>query len=95
MSDAVESHEIIAEDADQGTRLDRFLAERLEALSRTRCKALIEDSRLRADGAVLTDPSAKVQAGSTYVLEIPAACRALAAWSDRASSTVSTRTRPV
>ncbi|WP_270373683.1 MULTISPECIES: RluA family pseudouridine synthase [Marinicauda] len=72
MSDAVESHEIIAEDADQGTRLDRFLAERLEALSRTRCKALIEDSRLRADGAVLTDPSAKVQAGSTYVLEIPA-----------------------
>jgi 23S rRNA pseudouridine1911/1915/1917 synthase len=60
-------------DADAaGERLDRWLANRLETLSRSRIKALIEQGQLRVDGAVLTDPSAKIAAGSVYALDIPA-----------------------
>ena len=54
-----------------GERLDRFLSQAFEDLSRTRCKALVEEGRLTVDGQVLTDPSAKVKAGALYGLAIP------------------------
>ena len=60
-------------DADAaGERLDRWLAGQIETLSRSRLKALIEQGQLRVDGTVLTDPSAKIAAGSVYALEVPA-----------------------
>lgn len=71
MDAIAETRETEAAPQDQGERLDRFLAQAFEDISRTRCKALVEDSRLTVDGAVLTDPSAKVQAGSVYALSIP------------------------
>jgi len=64
--------EIEAEAEHQGQRLDRWLANSWEELSRSRIKALIEEEHLTVDGAMLKDPSAKVQAGSTYALTIPA-----------------------
>jgi 23S rRNA pseudouridine1911/1915/1917 synthase len=51
-------------------RIDRFLAERVPELSRARLQALIAAGKVRRDGAVLTDSSARAAAGS-YVVEIP------------------------
>ncbi|MBL6622816.1 MAG: RluA family pseudouridine synthase [Alphaproteobacteria bacterium] len=57
-----------------GTRLDRYLAEASEqpGLSRSRIKALITDGQLKCNGAVLTDPAAKVRGGADYQLFLPA-----------------------
>lgn len=57
---------------DAGARLDKWLSERLEDVTRSRLKALIEAGALARDGAVFTDPSSKLRAGETFVLEIPA-----------------------
>ena len=54
-----------------GTRMDRFLADQIADLSRSRIKALIKDGRLTADGNVLADPAAHVAEGVTYVLTVP------------------------
>lgn len=56
---------------DAGARLDKWLSERLEDLTRSRLKALIEGGALSRDGAVFTDPSWKLRAGEAFVLEIP------------------------
>jgi 23S rRNA pseudouridine1911/1915/1917 synthase len=57
---------------DAGARLDKWLSERFEDLTRSRLKALIEGGALARDGAVFTDPSWKLRAGEAFVLEIPA-----------------------
>jgi 23S rRNA pseudouridine1911/1915/1917 synthase len=56
---------------DAGARLDKWLADRIAALTRTRLKALIEEGALMRDGAPLTDPSWKLRAGERYVLTPP------------------------
>ncbi|WP_304177106.1 RluA family pseudouridine synthase [Phenylobacterium aquaticum] len=57
--------------ADQaGARLDKTLADLIPDLSRARLQALIAQGRLTLNGKVLTDASAKAQAG-TYDLAIP------------------------
>lgn len=71
MSDGEEKRELAPGEDRLGERLDRWLSETFEDLSRTRCKALIEGGRLTLDGAPFTDPSAKVRGGA-YVLTIPA-----------------------
>ncbi len=53
-------------------RIDRFLADTLDDLSRSRIKALIEEGRLSFNGQVLNDPSAKVRPQSRYCLDLPA-----------------------
>ena len=62
----------IADDVAHGERLDRWMAALWGDLSRSRCKALVEGGQLTLDDAALTDPSAKVREGGTYVLTIPA-----------------------
>jgi 23S rRNA pseudouridine1911/1915/1917 synthase len=52
-------------------RLDRFLAEAAEGFSRTRLKALIEDGRVRVDGAVVADAARKIGAGAVVTLDAP------------------------
>ncbi len=59
-----------------GERLDRFLAARLPALSRTRLKALIEDGRVRCDAATIADPSYRVKSGQTFAVSVPPAVEA-------------------
>ena len=55
-----------------GARLDRFLAESLPDLSRTRLKGLIEDGRVDLpSGDPLTDPASRVRAGQTIVVRVP------------------------
>ncbi len=54
-----------------GLRADRFLAEAIGGLSRSRVKALIEAGQVRRDGAVLTEPAEPVRAGARYTVVIP------------------------
>lgn len=56
---------------DGGLRLDRFLADRFPALSRSRLKLLIENARVFRDGAMETQVAARVVAGAIYRIEIP------------------------
>ena len=65
------SREQIATSADAGERLDRWMAAIWKDLSRSRCKALVEQGCLFVDGEALTDPSAKVREG-VYRLDVPA-----------------------
>ena len=63
-------------DADCGNdRIDRFLANALrdqqKPLSRSRIKSLILDHQLSESGSTLSDPSAQVKSGATYVLTLP------------------------
>lgn len=66
----------VADDADAGARLDRFLASRIETLSRARLQELIRGGHVTraGDGAgqAVTDPSAKVRAGDGFAVNEPA-----------------------
>ncbi len=55
-----------------GTRIDRFLAERLPNLSRSRLKTLIDEGRLRGESGPITQPAEAVRAGAIYSLDLPA-----------------------
>ena len=48
---------IVAPPGAAGSRVDRFLADALGTLSRSRVKALIEEGRASRDGAILRDPN--------------------------------------
>jgi 23S rRNA pseudouridine1911/1915/1917 synthase len=63
---------ITAATAHAGERIDRFLADALGTLSRSRVKALIEEGRLRVEGGLVTQPAEPVRAGVTYTLDVPA-----------------------
>jgi 23S rRNA pseudouridine1911/1915/1917 synthase len=63
--------EAVAPPEAAGTRADRFLADAVEGLSRSRVKALIEAGHATRDGAPLADASEPVRAGSRYALRIP------------------------
>ncbi len=54
-------------------RLDKACATAFPGVSRSRLKALIEDSRVGVDGGTITDPSAKVKPGQTLSLDLPPA----------------------
>jgi len=65
------SHTIIAEDADAGLRLDRFLTAHLPDLSRSRLQALIAQGCVTFNDKAVTDVSGKVKSGQTFTLTIP------------------------
>lgn len=59
-----------AGDDDAGSRLDRFLADRLAPLSRARIAALIRDGHVETNGGP-PSPSHKVKAGERYRVTVP------------------------
>jgi 23S rRNA pseudouridine1911/1915/1917 synthase len=61
----------IVDEAGAGIRLDRFLASRIETLSRARLQELIRAGRVTANGRPVTDPSVKVRAGESFEVEVP------------------------
>ncbi len=61
----------IVDEAGAGFRLDRFLASRIETLSRARLQELIRTGRVTANGRPVTDPSVKVRAGQSFEVEVP------------------------
>ena len=66
----------LAGEHDKGTRLDRFLSEQIDSLSRSRAKALIKDGhvseRRGSDIRSQDDPRKSVEPGVTYVIDMPA-----------------------
>jgi 23S rRNA pseudouridine1911/1915/1917 synthase len=64
-------HAILAPPDAGGTRIDRFLADAIGALSRSRVKTLIEEGRVTRDGNLLREPAEPVRAGARYVVAMP------------------------
>jgi len=78
---AAERHQLTAAPEDAGQRVDRWLAGRLPALTRSRIKGLIEAGQLTvqapgagsaAGRATIDEPSQRVKPGQAYRLEVPA-----------------------
>ncbi len=57
--------------AELGERIDRVLAARLPAISRSRFKTLIEAGWLSADGTTIDEPSTRVKPGQTFAIIVP------------------------
>ena len=66
---AVETVTVAAEEA--GQRLDRVLAARIPALSRSRLKALILDGQVKVAARTVRDPAAHVNSGDTITVDLP------------------------
>jgi len=67
---ATETIRIAADEA--GERLDRVLAGRIPALSRSRLKALIIAGQVAVDAHTIRDPAASVNCGETVTVALPA-----------------------
>src|SRR5437660_9428979 len=65
------SEELVVAAEEEGSRLDRVLAQRVAELSRSRHKSLILAGRVTIDGATIRDPGHKVNAGGTIDLQLP------------------------
>ena len=61
----------IANEEDAGARLDLWLSQQFETLSRSRAKALIQDGAMTLNGDILKDPRAKILADGEYCLTMP------------------------
>jgi 23S rRNA pseudouridine1911/1915/1917 synthase len=64
---------VVAGTEAQGKRADRFLAEAIGSLSRSRVKSLILEGLATRDGAELREPAEAVRSGARYTLAIPPA----------------------
>ena len=70
-------HTLTVEASQAGMRLDRWLADRLPALSRSRLQALIAAGQLILGGAAIVEASRKVKALESFTLLVPPALPAL------------------
>jgi 23S rRNA pseudouridine1911/1915/1917 synthase len=68
--ETVETVKIAA--AEEGQRLDRVLAVRIPALSRSRAKALILDGQVAIEARTIRDPATHVNSGDTVTVTLPA-----------------------
>src|SRR5450830_1806142 len=66
---AIETVRIAAEES--GGRLDRVLAARIPALSRSRLKALILDGQVTIEARTIRDPATRVNSGDTVTVTLP------------------------
>lgn len=64
--------ELNVDAAEAKQRLDRWLAEKIDGLTRSRAKALVESGALAKDGALFDDPSWRLREGETFALRVPA-----------------------
>ncbi|MBV1832797.1 RluA family pseudouridine synthase [Novacetimonas pomaceti] len=76
MTQDIQPEPVIATDRDAGQRTDRFMADAIGTLSRSRIKSLMEGGHLLCDGLVLREPAEPVRAGMRYELRVPAAAPA-------------------
>lgn len=65
------TYEITAHEDDAGRRVDRLLAARLPAISRSRLKTLIEEGRLSCGGATIVEPDYRVKRGQIFAIIVP------------------------
>jgi len=62
--------DVISEE-DDGQRIDKWISDNLEELSRSYIQKLIEEGHVFCNGVSLTKPSVKVKSGDTVSMEIP------------------------
>jgi len=67
------THQVEVCENDVNKRLDRFLTEHLDTLSRSRLKALIKDERVKSGSDAITDPSRRVKLAEIYQIDVPQA----------------------
>jgi 23S rRNA pseudouridine1911/1915/1917 synthase len=60
-----------AEASHEGSRLDRFLTERLPELSRTRVQSLIKEGRVSLDGGTIVEAKYRVKLGERFLIDLP------------------------
>ncbi len=60
------------QETEAGMRLDRFLANRIQTLSRARLQDLIRRGHVTSAGRLVTDPAAKVRKGESFEAGVPA-----------------------
>jgi 23S rRNA pseudouridine1911/1915/1917 synthase len=70
--DDPDPYHVTADAAAVGQRVDRFLADSIGTLSRSRVKTLIEQGRIDRDGTRLQEPAEPVRAGAAYTVHLPA-----------------------
>jgi len=70
------SIEVIAGPSALGQRTDRFLADAIGTLSRSRVKSLMQDGAVLRDNVALRDPAEPVRPGAVFVVQPPAAVAA-------------------
>jgi 23S rRNA pseudouridine1911/1915/1917 synthase len=70
-SDADGDLAFVAGPDDAGTRLDQLLAASLDALSRSRCQALIKGGAVSIGGATILEPSYRVKSGDAITVVLP------------------------
>jgi len=58
-------------EAHAGLRLDRFLAQALPDLSRSRLQALLTEGAISRDGAKISDANTRVKPGEIYAVRVP------------------------
>ncbi|MCZ7594905.1 MAG: RluA family pseudouridine synthase [Hyphomicrobium sp.] len=64
--------ELVATEADAGIRLDKLLAQRIDALSRARIQALIRSGNVAGSGgATIGDGSYRVKPGEMFIVKVP------------------------
>ncbi|MGE3229068.1 MAG: RluA family pseudouridine synthase [Hyphomicrobium sp.] len=63
--------EVSAAAGDAGIRLDRFLSQRIAALSRARIQALIRAGHVVGAAGAVSDPGLKVKPGQTFTIDVP------------------------
>mgnify|MGYP002139891740 CR=1 FL=1 len=63
--------ELSAEAADDGQRLDLFLASRVPQLSRSRLQALVREGHLRQGERLIDEPGHRVKPGERFFLDVP------------------------
>ncbi len=71
LPDSDDTYRFIIDADNAGARLDKWLSDRIEALTRTRIKALIEGNAVTRNGEIFTDPSWKLREGEEYTLQAP------------------------
>ena len=64
--------EVVAGPDAAGQRTDRFLADAIGTLSRTRVKSLMQDGAVLRDGAALRNPAEAVPPGAIFTVQRPA-----------------------
>ena len=64
--------EVVAGPDAAGQRTDRFLADAIGTVSRSRVKGLMLDGAVLRDGAALRDPAEAVRAGNRFLVQRPA-----------------------
>ena len=71
-----EAIEVVAGPSAVGQRTDRFLADAIGTLSRSRVKSLMQDGAVLRDNVALRDPAEPVRPGAVFIVQPPAAIAA-------------------